>query len=401
MVIQEQYFPDCTCADVRENKVRNYIRDLPEYDEKNGKTSVQYNQDGSVVSTKFLTLQQGDNLTPDELLRIHGFDVDKWQVIDCINNFWNSQLTGGILQVSYQSKLRAKPKKEQITFKDVDRYLESKQFQYDKPLTEPLQYDPSGEVLEIDLPDLHSGLLSWRIETGADYDIHIAKDHFFKCVHDVIDRCEGHKFKKIIFVTLGDLLHFDNDKQETTKGTFQQADGRVSKIFDATLDMLIDGITLLGGIAPVEVVYIAGNHDRVLGYTLMKSVEMAFRKDSNITFDTTPDPQKHRLIGVNLIGWTHGDMPKKNMGGWLQQTARQEYGLSKFAEVHAGHFHSQSVKELKQTEEDAGVVVRYLPTICNASYWEHQQGYSQGAKAVMSFVWNEQAGLRSMWYSNI
>ena len=87
--------------------------------------------------------------------------------------------------------------------------------------------------------------MSWRKETGEDYDVHIAKDHFYKCLYDNIEMQKTKKLKKIFFVTLGDLLHFDNDNQTTTKGTFQQADGRMAKIYDSILDMLIDGITIL------------------------------------------------------------------------------------------------------------------------------------------------------------
>ena len=48
-------------------------------------------------------------------------------------------------------------------------------------------------------------------------------------------------------------------------------------------------------------------------------------------------------------------------------------------EVHQGHMHTQKVVEGKyvtstQTEDVGGVVVRTMPVICNASYWEHGQG---------------------------
>jgi hypothetical protein len=202
-------------------------------------------------------------------------------------------------------------------------------------------------VLEIDLPDFHGGLLAWIQETGADYDIHIAKDLFFKCLYDIVDRCKGKTFKKIVFATLGDLCHIDNEQQTTTKGTFQQVDGRIAKIADAIMDMLIDGITIMAGVAPVHVVYLAGNHDRVTGRMIMMAVCQAFRCDQNVTFDMEPNPQKHIEIGVNLIGLTHGDMAGKNMDKWLQVNAREAWGRCKHAEVHQGHIHTQHVKEGK------------------------------------------------------
>ena len=368
--------------------------------------------DGTAVSTikgltadKFSKLQSAVNADPSYILTLHGFDPKLWEIVNCVNNYWNSQLKGGALQVSYQSKLTAKPKKQGITFEDIDRYFETKEFKNKCPITHAAQYDPDGEILEICLPDLHSGLLAWRKETGQDYDVHIMQQKFNWCIADIIQRCKGKKLKKIYLVTLGDLLHFDNENQTTTKGTFQQADGRLSKIFDTTQDMVIDTVEALGDIAPVEVIYLPGNHDRVTGYTLIKGASKAFRHDKNIIFDTEPNPQKRRLIGVNLIGWTHGDMPKQNIANWLQHSARKEYGLSKFAEVHAGHFHSLTTKETKrdfiQEDDIGGVIIRYLPTISSSSYWEHHEGYTSGAHTMMCFVWNESTGLRETWRSNV
>lgn len=415
------YFPKDANEVSVYNTIRDNVRRTERYKElqrnkNNGSTEaraqsipdrskLEYRSDGTVVSEKFITLQDGQDMTPEFVLTAHGLKADEWKVVSYTNNFWNSQLKGGQKQISYQSKLVASPFADIISFKRFDDYMANKTFKYDKPLTQKLNYDPDGEILEIDMPDLHAGLLAWRMDAGADYDLHIAKDHFYKVFYDIVDRCKHKKLKKIVFVTLGDLLHVDNDNQTTTNGTFQQLDTRLTKIFDSVSDMLIDGITILGDIAPVEVVYLSGNHDRTSGCFLMKSVSNAFRKDDNVVFDTAPLPQKFRLYGNILLGWTHGDMPMKNMAGWLQQTARIEYGLSRFAEIHAGHFHSENTKEVAkdrtQTEDMGGVVIRYLPTICNASYWENQQGYRSAVKAMMAFVWNEETGLREMWQSNI
>jgi DNA repair exonuclease SbcCD nuclease subunit len=262
-------------------------------------------------------------------------------------------------------------------------------------MTEPAYYDDSGEILEIDLPDLHAGLFSWHEETMEDYDIHIAKTNLMKCLDDIINRCSGRKFSKIIFATLGDLLHVDNDNQTTARGTFQQIDGRIPKVFDMTLDALIDAVGLLGAYAPVEVVYVAGNHDKTLGYALMKALEKAYRNDCNILFDISPNPRKFRRFENVLIGWLHGDCAKNNISEWLQTEARKDFGKCLFAEVHAGHYHHQ------QTIEKSGMIVRFLPTICASSAWEHQRGYGKNVKTVVSFVWNRQKGLRETWFSNI
>jgi hypothetical protein len=97
-------------------------------------------------------------------------------------------------------------------------------------------------------------------------------------------------------------------------------------------------------------------------------------------------------------------MAGKNMDKWLQVDAREAWGRCKHVEIHQGHNHTQKVVEGKyiqynQTEDVGGVVIRTLPVICNASYWEHTEGYTGATKAMMCFVWHEQHGLREMWYS--
>ncbi len=152
-------------------KVKKYLRSTDEHKERNKdgefrKESFEYHGDGVVVSEKFITLKDGQEMTPEFIMEAHGLKVSEWDVVSYKNNFWNSQLKGGHLQISYQSKLTVKPKKAGLDFDAIDKYFETKQFKYDKPLVKCLNYDPDGEILEIDLPDLHSGLLAWRGETG-------------------------------------------------------------------------------------------------------------------------------------------------------------------------------------------------------------------------------------------
>ena len=359
------------------------------------KQAVKYKDNGEMVFEGIIELLSGQPITPEVVMGAHNLNSDEWTVVSFTSNAWQSQVKDGQKMVLWQSKITVRPRtKSEITFADVDRYFAN------KDLTAPVvsvksDYDPDGEILEICIPDLHAGLLSWRYETGEDYDLNIAKRRFFEAIGDIVARCQGCSFSKIVFVTLGDLLHTDNDNQTTTKGTFQQVDGRLAKIFDYTLDMMIDGIRMLAEIAPVEVVYICGNHDRVLGYTLIKATEKAFTGNDRVVFDVTPNPQKFRIFGVTLIGWTHGDMPKKNMQGWLQDRARKEFGQCEYAEIHSGHYHSEQVLEV------AGVKIRYMPNLAAASYWEHQQGFPNTTKTVVCYRWHPTKGLRSIWYNNI
>ena len=188
----------------------------------------------------------------------------------------------------------------------------------------------------------------------------------------MLARCEGRRYKRIMLALLGDLLHVDNDLQQTTKGTFQQTDGRMARVFTKTLDALIEVVDWLGTVAPVDVIYTRGNHDATVGWMLIKALEQTYRRDDNVNIDVSPDPQKHRLIGNVLIGFVHGDMPPKNLSGWLQVRARQMDTPIKYIEVHSGHLHAQKVREIVQTQDADGVVARDA---------HHQQQLDMGTPA--------------------
>ena len=400
-------FPNLTLEQAR-NKVRDVVRNSPEYKEraKAGppaelKRSEEWNgAKGEYTSDRLIEICERDEITPELILKAHGLKPEKWDVVSYRNNFWHSQVRGGSRMVMYQSRLTAKPKRDAVTLDDVDRYFRGRDFGVCKPQIEPARYDPDGEVLEIDIADLHSGMLAWASETGADYDVHIARERFLRVIADNVARCRGRRFSRVILALLGDLLHVDNDSQTTTRGTFQQADGRLAKIFDTTLDMLIEAVDTLGSIAPVDVVYTRGNHDGVSGRMLIKALEVAYAKDPAVHVDAEPCPQKWRLIGSTLIGFCHGDMPERNIAGWLQVQARSMGKPIRFMEIHAGHRHSQKTVERIQTQDAEGVVIRTMPTITNASTWEHQQGYVSTRTSV-SFVWCEKDGLREMWFCNM
>lgn len=396
------YFPQLQREQVR-SKVRNCLKKYHLYGRKNKtplteqlrgvcQEKVSY-KNGETTFEGIIELLSGEPITPEVVLKAHNLKPNEWVVRSFTSNAWQSQVKGGDKITLWQSKITVAPKaSSEITFADIDNYFSKLEFREIKK-TNTYKSTDTDTILEIDYADAHCGLLSWKPETGANYDLGIVAKRFKTIVTDIVNRAKGKTFSKIVFTTLGDILHIDHEDNTTTKGTLQQADGRIAKIFNCALDLMVDTICELETLGiPIEYIYCSGNHDRNTGYYLVKALEMYFRKDTQITFDVSPKPQKAFSYGVNLIGLCHGDMPKKNLGEWLQKSYRKEFGKSRFAEVHCGHLHSESVKE------NCGVLIKNLPAICENSFWESQQGYSS-ERGVMCFVWDKQKGLRETWYN--
>lgn len=402
---------NCECeinslsADVAYERVRNYIKkyrrkhnlrrdnlgkDISETTAPQANKSKYSFQNGSHIYEDIIEIVDGRDITPQIIMEAHKLKSNEWDVIAFCSNVWQQQTKTGDKIDLCQSKLTVKPKKQpEISLADVDAYFDEKRF---KPIVPPTDYKyiDDGEVLEVTYVDPHNGLLAWQTESGENYDLKIAQERFLKCAWDIVSRCKHKKIKRIILCMLGDVLHTANDNQTTEKGTLQSVDGRYVKITDTTEATIVNVIAILKSIAPVEVVWVSGNHSRISEYLVMRSVEKSF---SDVKFDIAPNPIKSIQIGNAMVGLAHGDMPKKNITNNIDREARMIGGV-KYIEQHCGHFHSEITTWVN------GIIVRYLPSLCSSSAWEHQQGYLN-FKAMISFVWSETNGIRETWVNNL
>lgn len=336
----------------------------------------------------------GQEITPELIMKAKGLKVGEWEVIRFTKNVWQQQIKGGEIIDLCQSKLTVRPLvKTEPTLEDIDAFFANKVFAHALNRLPPVRNaDPEKDILEIDVADLHSGLLAWADEAGENFDLKTCRDRFHAAIRDIVARAKREDFSEIYFCALGDMLHIDNDANTTAAGTLQQADGRSAQIFDYTFDTVDMALNILRELcAPIRYIYTAGNHDRTTGYYLVRCLEKANR---DILFDTRPDPQKAIHFGRVLVGLTHGDMPTKNRGKWLMTDYREEFGDSRFVEEHSGHIHEEAAKTVN------GIMCRSMPTLTGASAWEHQQGY-RSDRALQCFVWSRENGLRETWYSYV
>lgn len=333
----------------------------------------------------------GQEVTPELIMNAKGLDPSLWEVISFTKNIWQQQTKQGTKIDLCQSKLTVKPIKDTLGIQYVIDYFNNHDI---KPLEYTKVNNTSKECTEslvIDITDLHSGLLAWANETGKDYDSKIAAKRMKECIDDIISRLTHNRFKKIYVASLGDILHTDNNQGTTTKGTPQQIDGRLEKIIPRTIQLFEYLLTELRKFAPVEYIYVPGNHDELIGFMFAYSLMKAFVNFDDVTFDVDANPFKARLIGKTLIGFTHGVSKSVRNGDWLVNDFRSLYGQCEVAEVHEGHRHSQDTKEYNN-----GVIVKNLPKLCNASAWEHLMGYRSYA-CMMCFVYDDIKLNRETW----
>ena len=357
-------------------------------------SSLEYKSDGTIISEKFITVRDGEEMTPSFILQSHGLKPSAWEVVSYKNNLWNSQVKGGAKQISYQSKLTAKPKVHGIDveeiykqFKDLDR----KQF---KP---PVFRVVNGSMMaEVNIADLHLGKLCWHGETPENYDFKIARDLYYKLISEICENLRDKPLEYILFVWSNDFFNSDNEAKTTTGGTPQDTDIREKKLFNVGWEMLIRGIEMLKEIAPVKTFYTPSNHDEQTGYHALGVINAWFRNDPHVEIDLDAYPRKYILYGNTLLGFTHGD--KENDKGSKEKASRlaslmpieaaRLWGQAQYREMHAAHLHSEQM-----IQEINGVIVRRISSPTALDNWHTQSGYMGAARKAQTFLYDRERGL--------
>lgn len=360
--------------------------------------AIKYNQDGTIVSEKFLKLQEGKHLTPNEIMKLHGFNPELWQIVSCTNNFWNSQLEGGIKQISYQSKLTVKPIKQGITFNEIDNHFKNLDRTYKTPSIVSIVRDGSM-MAEVNIADLHVGKLCWHGDTPENYDYKIARQVFYQIISEAYQELQDKSIEYITFVWCNDFFNSDTIDQTTTAGTRQDVDVRWQKLFNVGVEMLVTGIDMLAQIAPVKTFYTPSNHDEVNGYHALKYIQAWFRHDKRVEINTDAYPRKYQLYGNTLIGYTHGD--KENSKGTKEKASRlaslmpieakELWAKAQYREFHTAHLHSEHM-----IEEINGVIVRRVSSPTAADTWHTSSGYLGAVRKAQVFIYDKSRGLKQV-----
>jgi hypothetical protein len=265
------------------------------------------------------------------------------------------------------------------------------------------------EILVIDLADPHFGKLSKKEETGEDYNVEITRIGLERGVKILLDKAsKAADLEKVIVIIGNDALHFDGSDFNTTNGTKQDPSSLWWEVYNIAFKSYIDILLMCKEVADVHVIYCPSNHDYHLGFGLAHGLSSYFSKDSQITFDVSPQHRKYLLYGVNLLGFSHGDYIKPNQVPDLMKTeAKKAWAMAKFGYYYLHHIHHkdrQSVKSgksllLEKDYSDVTVIsnkgtinpedrvyVEYIRSISAADSWHYKSGYVGNIRAVEAFI---------------
>lgn len=236
--------------EVKTRQIYDYIRRKGDREIDKQKTSQELKPDGSIFRVARIALTEEELQSPETMMKKHGFDPRQWEIVSCINNFWQQQKKGGKLLDLYQSKINVKPRSANFT--DIIEEIKNATTPLDIPKSTKIKSDTR---LLININDTHFGP-----NTYEDY-----KDR----QHTIIDNIrKGHK--EIVIAFLGDLFEHDNFRGTTAHGTSTGEADMVQAWKDLALYVEPIIVNSIMNSNEVKLVYIRGNHSESMEWAFIQ-----------------------------------------------------------------------------------------------------------------------------------
>jgi len=231
----------------------------------------------------------------------------------------------------------------------------------DLPRAEPIQTEGT---LNKDLcscyviSDHHIGMYSWKLETGADYDVHIAESLLDNAITRLVDSSPASE--TALIAVLGDLLHWDSNEAVTpAHKNLLDADGRAQKMVEAAVRSLRRVADIVRTKHKyVRFIFEPGNHDPYSIMFLRVMFSVYFENDPNVSVDALPGNFHYFEFGKNLVGTHHGHLAKMDkLPGIMAADRHEAWGRTQHRVFLTGHVHHEQVKEFPGcTVESFGIL---------------------------------------------
>ncbi len=252
----------------------------------------------------------------------------------------------------------------------------------------------------IGLTDLHFGKYSDEKENFESYSMQEARDRLMSSTADVLGRMSYFGRPERLLAPVGsDFVHIDNDAGASTRGTPQDTDGTPGEILVGACRLMVDWVDMLRTMAPVELVLMSGNHDRILGLSVLLYLHAYYRDVSGVTVSLDRTPRVYRAYGKNLIGFAHGDTVSKTqeLAGLMSTEAREHWSQCSHRTIYTGHLHM----ERSETDSTYGVTRRQIAAISGPDRWHTRNGYVGAPRSLPAYLHERERGLVAVLHAPV
>ncbi|WP_022721614.1 oxidoreductase [Rhodopseudomonas sp. B29] len=203
------------------------------------------------------------------------------------------------------------------------------------------------------IADPHIGMLSWRPQTGADYDLKIASERMLDCASSIVAKAD--RAREATIINLGDWYHANDQRNVTPKSKHQlDVDGRWFKVQRAGVRVFRSIIDMaLAKHERVEVVNIPGNHDPEAGAALALALSGFYERNRRVKI-TFPADLYYRRFGNTLFGAAHGDkLTPGRMAMAMAVDQREAWGATAYHWFLFGHIHKDKLDTIGDVRVEA------------------------------------------------
>lgn len=226
------------------------------------------------------------------------------------------------------------------------------------------------------ITDYHLGMLSWKEETGAEWNLNLAEDMLVRWFQRAIELAPAAKYA--VFAQLGDFLHWDGlDAVTPTNRNVLDADTRFQKLVRTAIRVIRRVINmLLDKHQHVTVLMAEGNHDLASSVWLRELLSAMYESEPRVSVITSPDPYYCVEHGLTALFYHHGHKKRpSNIDTVFAAKFRQVFGRTKFNYAHMGHLHHVDAKETNL------MIVEQHRTLAANDAHGSREGYMSGRDA--------------------
>lgn len=360
-----------------------------------GKTVLNPIEDG-VVSTRHTELVSGgmtsektSTFIPDvsdeeSLLRYHGYDPEVWHVKESVSSVRNGKWT---------SRAKVVPRRyADVPLEKIEKAVKSALASVPAPtVCPPVHSDTTGRYAVLPLYDVHFG--KRMIMDGVTSDHRDTKRIVLDITRRFTGKCVSNGVSGIVIVIGQDFLNADNIEGSTTNGTRQDNSLPWHEMVAQGISLLVEVIETCRGIAPIDVLYSEGNHDKVLSFCIAKALEQRYIECDDVWVDARQEPRKYYIVGDTLIGFTHGN-EEPRLSTVMQNERAEDWGETKHRYWITGHVH-----HLEMSDSD-GVTIIKCPSPTFSDEWLKRKGYISATRAQSAFLFSD-TGMEAMWLFTI
>lgn len=312
-------------------------------------------ENGMQTTTVLMRLKYEPDKSPRTMLKLTGYDPDKWDLISSQYKVYEQHSTEDGTIPQYSITVKTRPKSN-VSISELSGIINRNVKQKRLKRTE----STLKRMLVVPLYDLHFGINSYdNMKTFAD-----------KIIAAIIGGC----YEKIVIELGGDLLHSDYLKStKTVKGTQLDHVDMINAWEDAAdfVKSIIEPAIKNSSIAELRA--IGGNHDFDLQWAFVEMIKARYPQLNVLNPGSYRQVFTYGKVGIMMA---HGDTAKAKLSQLFANEYPSEWSNSMWREVHWGHFHTEVVKD------EGGAIQRQFGTPKPSDGYEVKNGYTMGAKTL-------------------